>query len=119
MPTRRTGLPDCEPIARLPADDHAEGRRARPLSQNLFPIDVSHEDLARANLALPDPEGTTPLFILPPDNPDLAAAVTRILLAYGADAGWCNANGRTPIDVARDQDFHEAAALMEAGIAPG
>lgn len=80
---------------------------------------ILREDPARANLALPDPEGPTPLFILPPDDPDRAASVARILLAHGADAGWRNANGRTPIDVARDQDFHEAAALMEASIARG
>jgi len=55
---------------------------------------ILREDSARANLALPNPEGPTPLFILPPDDPDLAAAVTRILLAHGADAGWRNANGR-------------------------
>lgn len=79
---------------------------------------ILREDPARANLALPDPEGPTPLFILPPD-PDRAASVARILLAHGADAGWRNANGRTPIDFARDQDFHEAAALMEASIAHG
>ena len=79
---------------------------------------ILREDPARANLALPDPEGPTPLFILPPD-PDRAASVARILLAHGADAGWRNANGRTPIDFARDQDFHEAAALMEASIARG
>jgi ankyrin repeat protein len=80
---------------------------------------ILREAPARANLALPDPEGPTPLFILPPDDPGRAAAVARILLAHGADAGWRNANGRTPIDIARDQDFHEAAALMEASIAPG
>ena len=79
---------------------------------------ILREDPARANLALPDPEGPTPLFTLPPD-PDRAASVARILLAHGADAGWRNANGRTPIDFARDQDFHEAAALMEASIARG
>jgi hypothetical protein len=44
------------------------------------------------------------------------AAITRILLVHGADAGRHNANGRTRIDFARDQDFHEAAALMEASI---
>ncbi|PPU98859.1 hypothetical protein XhyaCFBP1156_05620 [Xanthomonas hyacinthi] len=80
---------------------------------------ILREDPARANLALSDPEGPTPLFILPPDDPDRAAAVTRILLAHGADAGRRNAHGRTPIDFARDQDFHEAAALMEASIASG
>jgi ankyrin repeat protein len=80
---------------------------------------ILREARARANLALPDPEGPTPLFILPPDDPDRAAAVARILLAHEADAGWRNANGRTPIDFARDQDFHEAVALMEASIASG
>ncbi|WP_189338364.1 ankyrin repeat domain-containing protein [Sphingobium sp. SCG-1] len=78
---------------------------------------ILREDPARANLALPDPEGPTPLFILPPDDPDRAAAVARIFLVHGADAGWRNANGRTPIDIARDQDFHEAAAMMEASMA--
>jgi ankyrin repeat protein len=74
------------------------------------------EDPARANLALPDPEGPTPLFILPPDDADRATSVARILLAHGADAARRNAQGRTPIDVARDQDFHEAVALMEASV---
>lgn len=77
---------------------------------------ILREDPARANLALSDPVGPTPLFILPPDDPDRAAVVARILLAHGADANWRNANGRTPIDFARDQDFHEAAALMEGSI---
>jgi len=77
---------------------------------------ILREDPARANLALADPEGPTPLFILPSGDADRAAAITRILLAHGADAGWRNANGRTPIDFARDQDFHEAVALMEASV---
>ena len=71
---------------------------------------ILREDPARANLVLPDPKEPTPLFILPPGDPDRAASVTRILLAHGADASWRNANGRTPIDFAHDQDFHEAAA---------
>ncbi|MDB5685481.1 MAG: hypothetical protein JWR77_70, partial [Rhizorhabdus sp.] len=66
----------------------------------------------RANDALPDDEGPTPLFILPGD-PELAAAVVRILLAHGADPRWKNAKGRTPIDIAREFDLDEAADLME------
>lgn len=71
----------------------------------------------QANATLPDDEGPTPLFVLPGD-PDVAVKVTRILLAHGADARRRNAHGRTPIDLARDQDFHEAVDLMEASIMP-
>ncbi|UOK73338.1 ankyrin repeat domain-containing protein [Ancylobacter polymorphus] len=66
----------------------------------------------RANQISADGDGPTPLFILPGD-PDLAAAVARILLAYGADPAVKNAKGQTPAEVARDIDFDEAAELME------
>lgn len=69
----------------------------------------------RANQALRDDEAPTPLFVLP-DDPDVATAVARILLAHGADARRKNGKGRTAIDAARARDLDEAADLMEAAV---
>lgn len=65
-----------------------------------------------ANQASADENGPTPLFILPGD-PELAAAVVRILLAHGAVPTVKNAKGQTPAEVARSVDLDEAADLME------
>lgn len=69
----------------------------------------------RANHVSTDESGPTPLFILPGD-PELAAAVVRILLAHGADPAVENGKGQTPAEVARNIDFDEAADLMERAI---
>lgn len=74
---------------------------------------VLRTDPQKSNQALPDDEAPTPLFVLP-DDPDVATAVVRILLAHGADARRKNGKGRTAIDAARARDLDDAADLMEA-----
>lgn len=64
----------------------------------------------------PDPRhAVTPLFALP-DDEDRAAAITELLLAYGADPSGTNAKGVTAEQAARDRGLFDAADLMRAAM---
>jgi len=58
-------------------------------------------------------DAPTPLFCLP-DDEDAAVAVTRLLLARGADPTVRNPKGQTPAEMARRRDLDEAAELLES-----
>jgi ankyrin repeat protein len=68
------------------------------------------EDPQRAN-ALAPRTGITPLFCLP-DDEDAAVAVTRLLLAHGADPNIVNRDGLTAEQDARRRGLIDAADLM-------
>jgi ankyrin repeat protein len=97
--------------------------RLAPLSHDARPLaylsrldrleTVLRGDPALARHLLPDDDGLTPLFSLPPDD-DLAFAAARLLLEHGADPTLRNKKGRTAMDLARDHDLDRAADLMEA-----
>ena len=74
---------------------------------------VLDQDASLANQTLAFDDGPTPLFCLP-DDERLALKMAPILLAHGADPTVRNAKGRTPVDLARDQDHEDVAAMMEA-----
>jgi hypothetical protein len=93
-----------------------------PFSRDVFTLALAAKIQRLAEVLEAEPalanarrrNGRTPLFDLP-DDEDAAAAVTRLLLAYGADPRLTNAEGLTPERAARDRGLDEAAELMRGG----
>jgi ankyrin repeat protein len=55
--------------------------------------------------------GRTPLFWLPPQEPD-ALEMARFLLEHGADPRFRDKDGDTPADAARKRGFASVAAML-------
>ena len=72
---------------------------------------VLRDEPSLANHRIDASDAPTPLFCLPDDEDD-AAAVTRVLLAFGADRSVHNKHGKTAEAAARFRGLDEAAALM-------
>jgi ankyrin repeat protein len=91
-----------------------------PLSRDVFNLaylgmaerlrELFAEDPQLAN-AMAARAGVTPLFCLP-DDEDAAVAITRLLLAHGADPGIVNKDGLTAEQDARRRGLIDAADLM-------
>jgi len=73
--------------------------------RDLFTVDPA---LASAPIHAHEP----PIFCLPDDD-ERAAELVELLLSFGADIAVKNAEGQTPLEVARKRGLEDAAALLE------
>src|SRR5262245_15262143 len=97
-----------------------------PLSRDVFNLtylgmaerlrELLAEDPQLANAVAPR-AGVTPLFYLP-DDEDAAVAITRLLLAHGADPNIVNREGLTAEQDARRRGLIDAADLMSGANGP-
>jgi uncharacterized protein len=93
-----------------------------PLSRDVFNLtylgmaerlrELFAEDPGLANAVAPK-AGVTPLFCLP-DNEEMSVAMTKLLLAHGADTRISNKDGATAEQEARRRGLIDAANLMPA-----
>lgn len=100
------------------AAEHLEGvtRDVRALARSgrLGRLEsVLRESPALANELLTGHRQPTPLFCLP-DDEELAAVVTQLLLTHGANVAVRNAQGQSAAQAARARGLDEAADLMSA-----
>ncbi len=106
---------------------HVFGRPAMvdyltPLTRDVFTLALANRAERLAEVLTAQPElanarrrnGRTPLFHLPDDEDD-AVAITRLLLAHGADPTLTDKAGLTPERAAREAGLDEAAELMRSG----
>jgi ankyrin repeat protein len=86
--------------------------RALAMSAQIARLEsVLHNDPTLANHTLAGHDAPTPLFCLPDDD-EAAAAVTRVLLAHGAEPSVRNPQGKTAEQAARFCGLDDAADLM-------
>jgi ankyrin repeat protein len=92
-----------------------------PLTRDVFTLALANRAERLAEVLAEQPalanarrrNGRTPLFDLP-DDEDEAVAITRLLLAHGADPTLTDKTGMTPERAARDRGLDEAADLMRS-----
>ena len=93
-----------------------------PLTIDVFTLALANRAERLAEVLTAQPElanarrrnGRTPLFHLPDDEDD-AVAITRLLLAHGADPTLTDSTGMTAERAARDRGLDDAADLMRSG----